>query len=545
MSTSGSYTPPAQPACAYDPYMTHAEALALRDAGQLDPNCVVVITDGPVIGVPGFTSPTQIELNPVGPSDIGRDARVHTDFDNVAFSGLYNIDGAAAGGDINHLTDHWNNTVSDEDAGAPTVHTQFPFHMSSNLLRDNNINDCTLTGWAEAVAAGVLITDNDFLNAGVHLTGMADGQLVRNVVQGPQITISSPSMLFNNNDIRNAPVTLAGTSALPQAFNTNTILSGQVQVTAATTARVTMDRNVIGGVGATGPRITVDGATGTSVTISGNRIFGQGTDPSNDLRVSGAATFGMSGCELTAPRVNIDGAAGGVQFSSSKLSRTTITKDAASTAPLTVQDCELGLATITIGPANAALTNLFNVSRIRQGLFTLNGPVAAPGRNDFTGTDIQGANVTVAATATAGVQISGGFHAGVTVNQNRAAGTAVLALFDCDTRGFTTITDNGTVDPVQQVGFNRCQFRDSIVNVGDLAARSVGSNAIMQQVDMIGSTFNVTGLGATGFIDKGRLTGCNLTTAFAVDTFEMLGGTKTLTATQSNKLFNPAFDNYV
>jgi hypothetical protein len=352
-------------------------------------------------------------------------------------------------------------------------------------------------------------------------------------------------VLFNSNDIKNAPVTFAGTSELPQSFQGNTVLSGQVQITAATTARVLMDRNVIGGTGTLGFRTLVDGATGTSVTIQGNRMFNQGTDPTAELWVRGAATFTVSASELGATRINIDGTAGGVQITASKLTRTAITKDAASAGPLTVSDMEMGLATIVIGPANNAAVNLFNVSRIRQGLFALNGPVAAPGRNDFTGTDIQSAAVTVAATATAGVLINGGHHSGVTINQNRAAGTGALGFYDCDTRGFTTITDNGTVDPVQQVGFNRCQFRDSVVNVGDLAARTVGNATIVQQVDMIGSTLTITGLGATGFLDKGRLTGASLTNGgFEIDTFEMLGGTKTLTADQSNRLFSPAFDNY-
>jgi hypothetical protein len=543
MSTNGSFTPPSDAACPYPTYMTHAEAVALRDANGLDPRCQIVITDGPVIGVPGFTSPTQIELNPAGPGDIGRNARIHTDFDNIAFLGLYNLD-AGPNGEINEIVDHWNNTVSDEDSGAPTVHTQFPFHASSANLRDNRVNDCTITDWHTAVVAGVLITDNDLLHSGIHLTGMVDGTFTRNRIQGPQITISSPNVAFNSNDIRNAPVTFAGTSAAAQSFQANAMFSGIFEVTSATTGAVTADRNVIDGTGIIGYRVLVDGAT-APVLVSGNRLFSQSVNPTYDLRVAATGSVSVTNNELNRTQISLEGN-GASAISGSALRSTVITKDLDSTGPLTVTGCEIGGATITVGPANAAVTNLFNAAFIRQGVFTLNGPVAAPARNDFVSTNIGSMAVNIAATATAGVLVNGGYHDGVTINQNRTAGTEATRFFDCDTRGVTTITDNGTVDPVQGVGFNRCELRDVIVNIGDLAARTLGNSTVMQQVDAIGSTITVSGLGATGLIDKGRLTGCTLDNGgFAVDTFEMLGGTKTLTADQSQRLFNPAFDNFV
>jgi hypothetical protein len=373
--------------------MTHAEAVALRDAGQLDPNCVVVITDGPVIGTPGNTSPTQIELNPAGPGDIGRTARIHTTFDNVAFAGLYNIDDGASGA-INSITDHWNNRVSDEDPGAPTVHTQFPYHMASALLRDNDVNDCTLTGWDTAVAAGVLITDNELLNAGIHLGGMTAGTFIRNRVQGPQITVSSPDVLFSSNDIRNAEVTFESTNALTQSFQGNTLLGGRFNVTAATTGRVTVGQNVIGGQGVIGYRVLVDGAT-ANVTISGNRLFNQGADPTADLRVAGSGAAAVTGNDIGAGTVVIENTGtatingnkmidptvsklgtGTFTVERNTVTRGTITQNATSTATLNMVDSQLEVPNITLA---AGSSNQVIISSGNTGALTLNhqgqGPV--------------------------------------------------------------------------------------------------------------------------------------------------------------------------
>jgi hypothetical protein len=520
--------------------MTHAEAVALRDANGLDPRCQIVITDGPVIGTPGNTSPTQIELNPAGPGDIGRTARIHTNFDNVAFAGLYNIDGSAAGGDINHLVDHWNNEVSDEDAGAPTVHTQFPYHLSGPNLRDNKVNDCTLTGW-DTIPAGVVIWDNDLLESGVNLTGMGAGQFLRNQVVGSQVVISSPNVLFTSNDIRNSPVTYAGTAALSQSFQGNEVLSGSFEVTAATTGRVTAARNVIGGTGTLGFRTLVDGATGAS-TISGNRMFNQSTDPVAELLIGGNGAS-VTGNELAAPVIKLDGS-GSKIITASKLLGTAVTKDPASTGALSINSSEMGTATVVIGPANAATTNSFLQCKLNEGVVTLNGPVAG-GRNDFFNCHANILGVTVSATATAGVGIDGGYISRMTFNQNRTAGTGSTSLNDCDVRGFTTITDNGTVDPGQTLALNRCHLRDTIVDIGSLAARSP-SGTIVQQLDAIGSTLNISGLGASGIIDSGRMTKSTLTNAgFSAQTFQMQGATKTLTADNLNVMADPSFDNFL
>lgn len=286
MSTGAGFNPPAKPACAYQPRMTHAQAVALRDAGSLDPNCVVVITDGPLIGTPGNESPTEIELNPVSSGDIGRTARVHTNFDNVAFAGLYNID-AGPNGTIEELTDHWNNQLTDQEpsTGPHTVHNQFPFHLSGPNLRDNTLNDCTLTGWDTAVAAGVMIGDNEITDAGVHLTGMTAGNFLRNTIRGPQVTVSSPNVAFSGNILESATVTFASTAAGAQTFQSNVIRGGLSSVDIGNTVAsvVTFSDNEI----SDRFRVVVADKPSGNATVRGNKLSGTNAGFVQELRISG------------------------------------------------------------------------------------------------------------------------------------------------------------------------------------------------------------------------------------------------------------------
>lgn len=549
MSTSGGFTPPAAPECAYDPYMTRAEALALRAASALNPNCVVVITDGPVIGTPGNTSPTQIELNPVAPDDLGRDARVHTTFDNTAFSGLYNIDDGAAGS-INSLTDHWNNHISDEDTDAPTVHTQFPYHLSGTNLRDNTVNDSTLTGWDTALAAGGRANDNSIRNSTVDLTGRTGvtSFFDQNVIESSTVAANTPTSFVRQNQITGAVVRHLGTSAASWSFQNNVLLTGAFNVDAATTVQVTANNNVFGGTSG-GYRVAINGRTAGQVTISGNRLFNFGGG-SQELLVTGAAgTCTISGNQISAGSITVDGAApGNFSLTSSELRSVTITKAAGCIAPNTFQNNKLSNCTITLGAANNASTNLVQQVDIRSGLLQLLGPVSASGRNDFQFMDADGLTVTVAATATGGVNINGGYYniSSPGIQQNRVAGGSSLAFYSCDMRGGVQVIDNGTTDPGAPVenSFNRCRFSDVIVNVGNMSGRVI--NTIAQQLDCTGSTLTVSGLGTNKFLDKGRMLGATLDNAgFQIQTFELTGMTKTLTADQTNRLGNPSFDNFL
>lgn len=188
MSTSGSFVPAVIPECPYAPRMTRAAALALRAAGELKENCVVVLhTDTPVIGTAGNTSPTEIELNPVSPTEFGTTARVHTTFAASAWPGVYDIDLGTAGS-IVELRDDFGNVGKDTDADSPTVHTQMPWHKGAGSFRDNQAEDATLTGWDTATGT---ISDNKITGATVDLTGLIGGSFTNNVVeQGGRVVVT-------------------------------------------------------------------------------------------------------------------------------------------------------------------------------------------------------------------------------------------------------------------------------------------------------------------------------------------------------------------
>lgn len=300
MSTSGSFTPASTPECAYEPEMTLAEALARRAAGTLDPNCVVVITDGPVIGTPGNTSPTTIELNPVTPNDLGMTARVRTNFNTAAWDAIFDPD-LGPNGSIQRLTDEWNNTAQDADLNAPTVHTQTPWHAGGNTFRDNFFDDCSLTGWSAALAAGVTIRDNHVQEAGVDLTGVTSGNFVRNEVIGGQIDLHAPSTLFNSNTCHNSLVTHNGTGAGLFTCVSNQMLPGNVVIDAATTAAVDVRDNSFTGdvrVSGNGYRIEVTGKTGGTVVVSDNQFIGINAAAPREMLLSGAGAVSVTRSEF-------------------------------------------------------------------------------------------------------------------------------------------------------------------------------------------------------------------------------------------------------
>lgn len=165
MGTSGGYTPPAVPACAYPTRMTRAAALALRTAGTLDVQCAIVITDGPAIG-PSATV-TEIELNPVSSTAFGETARVFTTYDNDAWPGIYDID--LGTGTITELRDNRGNTAKDVDSGGATV-AGFPWGNAN--WRDNYAEDVTFTAANTQVG---LITNCRFVGTTLDFTGKTAG----------------------------------------------------------------------------------------------------------------------------------------------------------------------------------------------------------------------------------------------------------------------------------------------------------------------------------------------------------------------------------
>ena len=538
MSTNGSFSPTPVPECAYTPRMTRAQALALRTASGLNPNCVVVVTDGPVIGTAGNTSPTEIELNPVSATDLGLTARVHTTFAASAWDGLYDIDAGAAG-TITQLEDDWNNRAVDEDPNAPTVHTQVPWHRGSATFSGNSFDTAVLPGWATAVGE---LTDNDIQGSTVNLTGMTafvTGVFRRNQIrQGSSVTIVSNQTTVLQNNIFSATVNCQ--SGAQFGLIDNDIRSGFITVDNTTTGRVAVSECTIND----SYRISVIGYTGPNpgCIISGNTLATQSTGLF-DLRCGGSATLNFTGNTVKAGAIDLNGS-GVTEVNNNTFAGSNITKAAASVAPLHFTRNQFTNAVLSMSATNAAVDNLVDQSTFRGGVLDLRGPVAGGGRNDFIRATVLDLQVIVAATATAGLRFDGGVYNKGAVNQNRTAGTLSTALNDCTTLGITcVITDNGTVDPGQPVNLNRVMLNDSPLTINSLTASRTTPD-VVSEVDMVASLLFVSGLGTGGDVKRGRMLNGNLTTSFAIDTFTLDGLTKTAGAAQTFRAGSVAFDNW-
>lgn len=295
MATSGSYTPAAAPECPYAPRMTRAEALALRAAAGLLENCVVVITDGPVIGTAGNTSPTEIELNPVGPSELGTKARVHTTFAASAWGGVFDIDLGTAGS-ITELTDDFGNTAKDVDADSPTVHTQVPWHLGgvgpspAPIFRDNYFEDAVLTGW-DTLPASPNITGNIVKNTSLEVAVGAGPNLTLtdNLVEGPGVHRLGPTNFntWTRSTIRNATINWDGRQTLTDAQ----LLDGaSVTSVLGSTVLLTISRSVLDD----GAIINHQGTSG-NVSIASSKV---GEDAQVQIEAGALKGFTMTDSTL-------------------------------------------------------------------------------------------------------------------------------------------------------------------------------------------------------------------------------------------------------
>ena len=526
MSTSGSYTPPTTPECPYAPRMTRAAALALRTAGGLLENCVVVITDAPVIGTAGNTSPTEVELNPVSPTELGTTARVHTTFAASAWPGVYDIDLGAAG-TITELRDDWGNTAKDIDSGGATVHTQFPWHLGSATMRDNYVEDSTLLGWDTQVGA---LINNRVVGSTVDLTGKTGGVVQDNVFQGVGLVLGAGGASANLSRNRLYGVT-------PAVVTVNHTGTG-----ALTFSDVTQQDGFL---------VALSGTA--ALSISDSTLSNHGS-ASADITLAGAGSIFIGDSEIIAPGNAVlliesqAGTTGSLSITRSTVNGTRLAKLAGSSGPLSVSEAILIDSTVTVGAANAASTNSIANAYIESSTLSLLGPIAAPGRNDITtGVRFSNSSITVAATATAGVGVQGGTYENANgIVQNRTAGTGSTTLFACHMRGFSTFTDNGTTDPGVGTSFSRLELVDSTITVGNLTGKTL-TGTVLQQADLMGAALTLTGPNGLAFLNRLRLWGASLANAGFDGSDLIIDGafTKTMTAAQSNRLCNKGFDDWI
>lgn len=494
MATNAGFNPPVDPCD--ETIHTATEIVALRDAGDLRINCHYRV-QGPVIGEAGNTSPTVIELHAVLPDSLSKEAKVWQNFNpEGAFLASYDPDANTAnGGTLNELLDHWGNQLRDENPGSDPnqlVHN-FPYHVSGPNLKQNDITDCTLTGWGSAVSAGVLIWDNNITDAGIHLGGMTDGTFLRNTIRGPQITVDSPNVEFSSNAIESVSVTLAGTAPGVQIFQGNVLRDGtsQVEVLNTAAAVVNITGNQVGG----GFRIRVaDKPTGT-VNVRGNLCEGTNSGAAPDVLLSGSGTTTFNGNTVRgSAMVTVNaGSAGNKTFTDSYFLDGYITEVApTSTAAITLDGSTFtGHSTTAVdlfmdGSGTRSFNDSVNYAHPSQQQYTL--PGAGIVGVSF-GSVMNGARIVRDPATTANVTLSQTRGSG-SIIQGPGATVGALTLVSCEINAVgTVITQNGP----GLISGNSCRLAANISNTAT-ATRGL----IMTNCDLLGGTLQQTRTGGTG-----------------------------------------------
>lgn len=496
MSTSGSFNPPSDPPCP-EQIFTRAELIALRDAGSLRVNCHYR-WQGPVIGVPGFTSPTVIEQHAVSANELSASAMVNTTFtdtigdDTNVWRATVDIDFGTAGS-ILRMIDDYNNDVSDSDPDAPTVHTQFPWSHRGPNLRDNRIDDSTLTDWHTAVTAGVLIQDNEITNAGVHLTGMGAGSIfLRNDIRGPQVTVSSPTVAFSGNTIESVPVTFASTAAGAQSFQDNVLRGGvnaQVIIASTVASVVNFTGNQMGGF-----RLTVADKPTGAVSIRNNLCAGTNASGNPDVLISGDGVTSFSGNTVRGgAMVTLSAGSGGTKvITDSYFLDGYITE----IAPTSTSAITLDGSTFT-GHGTAAVDLFLDGSGTRS--FNDSTNYAHPSQQQYTlvgagivgvsfGSVMNGARIVRDPATTANITLSQTRGSGSIIQGPGATGgNLVLSACELGVLG-TVITQNGP----GLISGNSCRLAANISNTAT-ATRGL----IMTSCDLLGGTLQQARTGGT------------------------------------------------
>lgn len=496
--------------------MTRAQALALRAAGGLRENCVVVlIGDTPTIGTAGNTSPTEIELNPVSPTEFGTTARVHTAFAASAWEGAYDIDLGAAGS-IMRLTDDWGNVVRDPDADSPTVHTQFPWHRGATGFRDNFVEDSTLTGWDAGAAT---VSRNRLINATVDLSG--DWSFSDNHVQGGTVTLtqSTGARSFNGNTVRSA----AQVRALAGATGNTAITDSQfldayvTEIAATSTAAVTIDGSVFTGHGAAALDCQIDGS-GTR-TFNDSQSYAHASQTQYVLVGSGIAGV-VAGSVMNGAR---------------------IVRDPATTATVTVNQTRGSGSIIQgAGATGGALSLVASTIEALGTVVTQNGPGGISSNSCKLAANISN---TAAATRSMSM-ISCDLHGG-TLQQSRTGGTGTDTIQSLTLRAAQSfVVLQGATDP----GGNQTPINYVTVESGSQLTLTdpVGTAGVCMQNSHLTANAIVTGT-STGLVNGCRFSSANVNLgAFAHDRTIVDGnGPVTFTAGNTNRLHNKAFSDVI
>ncbi|MGW1989579.1 hypothetical protein [Embleya sp. NPDC001921] len=525
MSTSGGYVPAAVPECPYTPRMTRAAALALRTAGGLRENCVVVITDGPAIG-PSATV-TEIELNPVGPTALGQAARVFTSYDNDAWTGIYDVD--LGTGTLTELRDNRGNVAKDVDSGGNTVTAQFPWGNAA--WRDCYAEDAVLTAANAQVGA---ITNCRIVGSTLDFTGKTGGAWTDAEVVGATVT-TGPNMVVTRSRVIGATVSNAGTGAVTLTDSRILDATTTLAVSAAATGTKTLTGCVIS------DRFRMNITGQNTVTLLGSEFVGRGTHTS-EAELGG--TGGITVTDTTVmpafgafPALDLQGS-GGVALAQGDMRESRVNTVAGSSSVVTA-------STFTFRRSSGIVVNATGTGSVlmQQGVFLAAGQITQSGAAALQMNGCQG-NLTLFGTAgaTRGATLTGITGQQFAVTQNGTGSTNIDSITQSEGFGTVAVNLNSTSAATPAQTFTRLSLSGAAtLNVVDPAGAQPMDNCTIEQQ----STVN---LQAGGSMSRCRIGGeATLNTgAFAhiASTLE-LQGTTTSSGANTNRLRSKAFSDWI
>lgn len=546
----------------YAPTMTRAAALTLRASAGLVIGCPVLISDGPTIGVAGFTSPTTILIWPVSPTEFGLAAQINTTFDNSGWEGLYDIDGGSLGaGAIIELRDNLLNEVYDRTGD--TIAASFPWGFSN--VTGNRIGDpvpsgnVSLSGWGLAAAANAQISGNKISNSDldlgstthVDLTGLTSG--VGNIFFGNVITdrarfrVMATATLpatfeFTNNTISDgfhlvfAPVATPGIITVDGstfAGRDLTNASNNLEFTASSTA-LSMARSSFRGGYPVGVQFAIDGAGGTITMI--DALFGSLTTVTRDAASTSDVIMIDSDMRGVGSSHAWAGGVGSISYYASRILNGVIARDPGATGALALQGATIDGASVSQGPVSGDLTvtssSLNGSASIQQntsGSITIDTCVMLGGQVENN------------AGATRGLRIFECDMSNPFVSQQRTADSGVDLIQDTGIKDFSSVTLTGAGGDVgaQNRITSSTLSGQSAVNFTD------PSGAVSQTTVEAGATLNVTNGGSIAACRFAAGSTYN-TGAFATIYTIVEGNfTKTATAANTNRLKNKSFDDII
>jgi len=539
-STGGGFTPSAVQCPAP---MTMAAAIVLRNAGGLDAQCHYLITDW--VQAPNLAGPNLVELHAVNATSFAQDVNVFTPYDNTAWVGQFDLDA----GQMLQLQDNLGNTVRDAETGT-NIMGLFPW--GNGFWSENTFDSVTLTTSPASLARDV--RRNTVRNAVLNLAAWtaAAGTIVDSTIDVATITSSDQGMtIVRSRVLEGAIINLlgAGTFSLTNSTveDSFTLIASNVGSLGAITIA---GSSISSGVNVRcGPlNTTVNG-----IVITNSRLSVRQPSPGTpDVHNNGTGLITIVGSTVAQSIINNLGGAN-ITLTQADVIGSNINRLATSLSiPLTIGGAELKTTTVSMQDNPTGAIGALSITRgtYHQATITDRGSNAAV----LTSVYAANSQITIGLGVVRGLAVQACSMLSGNLNQNSLGAQPASPPTSVDFLLNSQIIGAGTgVGPGGIVNFNindnaapGCTVRSAVISESTLNVGNVnGSAAIVNLHDVQLNGACVLNWTGPGRIFNSRLLASVMSNAgFEVQGTIIEGGfTKVLTAANTNRLANAAFDN--